>query len=82
MPNVNDPNAVWQWIKDDHGTIYDTFWMEKALTLADIDHQRFSMERFTEAMNQVGVHFGQSSGGAYMSVSSLKWALEEACKND
>ena len=87
MPNVIDPDEVWRWIKNDHGSYYDNFWQQRAMATAFNNEQRIALagcnvETFSQnvrdACSCIGLHAGQHEQGVYMSTSSLVWALRLA----
>lgn len=82
MPNVSDPGFVWEWIKEDHGCCYDTYWTIRAIKEAGItgdDMENFDPKKFAEVSSGCGVHFGQGAGGARITPATKAWALRKAC---
>lgn len=83
MPNVNDPKCVWEWIRKDHGILYDTYWTARAIKesgLTDEEIKRFSLKKFMAAFDDCGTHFGQCTGGARMTPATTAWAIKKACE--
>lgn len=88
-PNVNDPNAMWQWIKDCHGEVYNTFWIEKAFDEVKVNKKQFKLiqnksKKFIEIVKNVykntSTHFGQHAGGSRTTVSTWTWVFKQAIK--
>jgi len=82
MPNVADPKFVWEWIKNDHGCLYDTYWTMRAITEAGLtqgDLRDFDKQKLSDAYKEIGVHFGQGSGGARTTTATMAWAIRKAC---
>lgn len=85
MPNVADKDAVWAWIRADHGGLYDSMWTMKAISIAKAngaDIASFSEKRLAAACEKMSLHFGQLHGRARLSVQSLAWVIAESCKTD
>lgn len=85
MPNVTDATCVWHWIAADHGATYDTYWSKKAIKESGLSVQQLMLIDLGKLnaliQDEVGIHFGQLSGRARVSVSSVVWALRTACQH-
>lgn len=89
-PNVADPNCMWEWIKDSHGGMTNLFWIDKAFKEADLTREQTKMiERNAKEFirivsnkitSQTGIHFGQNSGGARVTLSTWVWVMRESIK--
>lgn len=88
-PNVDDPNEMWNWIKEDHGSLNNLFWINKGfekVNLTEVQKKLISKKskRFIEitkkVLNRTGTHFGQHSGGSRTTVSTWAWVIRESFK--
>ena len=71
-PNINDSNFIWNWIENDHGSMYDTYWTIRAFTEFEniFGRQPFSVGELKkeenipkiikEKMQNAITHFGES----------------------
>jgi hypothetical protein len=86
-PNVADSDAMWSWIKktgnSNYGGTYNTYWyaramksiaLQKGLTIDEIA-SKVDLEKLKNNMKKTGFHFGQSSGGSRLTLSTIEWAI-------
>ncbi len=93
MPNVKDPDAVWQWIAATCVPMHDTFWhirswelvkqllpdAEKAVQVAQ--NTETVMSEYRKLQSEWSLHFRQnSSGGGIMSIGTRAWLMVQCCK--
>lgn len=94
MPDVNDKDEVFKWIKSSHGTCYETFWGDYALKQSEIKLDdainnskdpeakiALFIERYAFYYAQTSVHFGQFAGGCKHKPRSKVWILKKAYAN-
>lgn len=86
MPNVIDPSFVWEWIKNDHGLIHDTYWTLRGIAIAkqqgmtDDELARFDAGKLASLGESYSLHFGQLSGRARTTPATFAWLIRECCK--
>ena len=78
-PDVPDPNAMWEWIRDFHddSPIAGFHWqwqrMKAALEIiGPFDETAFSLSLFKDAISKTEVHQGR------LSPSTIAWAMKQA----
>jgi len=84
MPDVLDSKFVFEWIKDDHGNVYGTFWNNKSIKPLELLIKRlcdtgipFSKEILNKWLAKTSVHFHPIAGGINKT-SSKSWAIKNA----
>jgi len=80
MPNVIDPAAVWDWIKCDHGSLYDTYWTLRAISQHDLSRVDLKALKAHLAKNSVGLHWSQGYGGSRISPGTWDWLIKQSQK--
>jgi hypothetical protein len=86
MPNVIDPSVVWEWIKNDHGDMHDTYWTFRAFAAAreqgmtDEELARFDASKLVGLEGSHSLHFGQLTGRARLTTTTLAWIIRQCCK--
>lgn len=84
MPDVLNSKFVFEWIKDDHGDVYGTFWNNKSIEPLEILIKRlgdtgipFSKEILNKWLDKTCVHLHPMAGGV-KKISTKSWALKNA----
>ena len=84
MPDVLDGKFVFEWIKNDHGDVYGTFWNNKSIKPSELLIKRlcdtgipFSKEILNKWLAKTSVHFHPIAGGLNKT-SSKSWAIKNA----
>jgi hypothetical protein len=83
MPNVADPAEVWAWIARDHGNMYETYWVMRAIAMSGVSQDQmasFDKDMVPKLMDQCGLHFGQMAGRCRLTPATLAWAIRKACE--
>ena len=84
MPDVLDNKFVFEWIKNDHGDAYGTFWNNKSIKPLELLIKRlvdtgipFSKEILNKWLDKTCVHL-HPMAGAVKKISTKSWALKNA----
>lgn len=82
-PDVNDPDEIFLWIKKNHHPFYDTYWLQRGIDESGVEFssKKNDPEKFSELVrkgfNDIGVHFNQKIGGAYVKPSTYAWIFKK-----
>ena len=94
-PNVADSDAMWSWIKktgsSNCGGLYGTYWFVRAMKSVASEQgvgfddlaRKIKIDKLKDNLKKCGHHFGQSSGGSRLTLSTIEWAVRmsvEDCK--
>ncbi|NVM38572.1 MAG: HNH endonuclease [Candidatus Lokiarchaeota archaeon] len=93
-PDVSEVNEMFDWIKKDCATFYDTFWEDRALMDAisngvDLNHIK-SFEDVVKYFarycflleNNISYHVSQGTGGIRLKTSTKSWIIRKASNFD
>lgn len=88
-PNVVDPDEMWNWIKESHGSLNNVFWLEKAFEKADLKKEQVELMNSKRndfikialnVLSKTSYHFGQRNGGAQMTLSTWVWVVKQTVR--
>lgn len=83
MPNVDgDKDAVWDWIKRDHGEAYGLYWAERALKSLGLQWSDLDFDKYQQVKDSLCLHWAQLAGGAILSQGTLEWIFLKSKKDN
>jgi hypothetical protein len=80
-PDVPDPQAMWDWIKRTRYASYETFWAQRAVSLAaqnGVDLLSVDLAALSHNLQKCGRHFMQNRTGCRVKAETLAWAINQS----
>tara|TARA_Y100000114_G_C11608070_1_gene253721 strand:+ start:58 stop:651 length:594 start_codon:yes stop_codon:yes gene_type:complete len=84
-PDVDDPEYIWEWIKNDRGIGYDSYWGLRAIQSSGVNLSLLKEEdlcalkkEMQKNYKRVSSHCGQNNQGQIFSNSTRAWVIRQS----